>query len=240
MHTTEFVSASEAAPASELAPANGITPTGEPAPTLTYGPPQWARRSFTGGFAGADFVLQPDGTLRCPANHPLYPQERRPERDSSLRVVYAARIGDCRDCLVRAQCQETLLTLKPRRVSAVFWPLPSDQGLTAAPMLGPPALPACSPVLWGDWPRCHIRRNWLKVVRSETVDVTMGAIAPHAHTAGADEPVSIRQQRAHWRFSWQQRLARNARPVTAPFFTVTIHGLSASFAHIYAFGLLAA
>ncbi len=234
MHTTEF------APASESAPANEPAPASESAPTLTYGPPQWARRSFTGGFAGADFVLQPDGTLRCPANHPLYPQERRPERDGSLRVVYAARIGDCRNCLVRTQCQETLLTLKPRRVSAVFWPLPSDQGLTSAPILGPPALPSCSPVLWGDWPRCHIRRNWLKVVRSETVDVTMGAIPTHDHTAGTDEHVSTRQQRAHWRFSWQQRLARNARHVTAPSLTVTIHGLSASFAHIYAFGLLAA
>jgi hypothetical protein len=45
------------------------------------------------------------------------------------------------------------------------------------------------------------------------------------------------EQRAHWRFSWEQRLARNARPVTAPSLTITIHGLSASFAHLYAFGL---
>jgi hypothetical protein len=41
-------------------------------------------------------LAPPDGTLRCPANHPLYPQERRPERNGSLRVLYAARIGHCR------------------------------------------------------------------------------------------------------------------------------------------------
>ena len=49
----------------------------------SYGPPQWARPSFTHGFPGSAFTPQPDGTLRCPANHPLYPQERRSERNGS-------------------------------------------------------------------------------------------------------------------------------------------------------------
>src|SRR3989440_7125795 len=117
MRTTEFAPAFGAS----LAPASEPTPTAEPAPTLSYGPPQWARRSFTRGYPGSAFTPQADGSLLCPANHPLYPQERRPERDGSLRVLYAARIGDCRDCLVRARCQENLLTIKPRRASAVFW-----------------------------------------------------------------------------------------------------------------------
>ena len=76
-------------------------------------------------FPGSAFTPQPDGTLRCPANHPLYLQERRPERDGSLRILYAARIGHCRSCPLRAQCQESSTTLKPRRVSAVLWPLSS-------------------------------------------------------------------------------------------------------------------
>lgn len=236
MRTTEFAPAFGASPAPATEPASAS----EPAPTLTYGPPQWARRSFTRGYPGSAFTPQADGSLLCPANHSLSPQERRHERYGSLRVLYAARISDCRDCLVRAQCQENLLTIKPRRVSAVFWPLPSKQVLTSAPILGPPQPPACFPVMWGDWPRCHIRRNWLKVVRSETVDVTMGAPPTQDRTARTDEHMITRAQRAHWRFSWQQRLARNARPVTAPSLTITIHGLSASFAHIYAFDLLTA
>ncbi len=85
---------------------------------VAYGPPQWARPSFTHGFPGSAFTPQPDGTLRCPAHHPLYLQEQRPERDGSLRVLYAARIGHCRSCPLRAQCQESRTTLKPRRVSA--------------------------------------------------------------------------------------------------------------------------
>src|SRR6266702_1614636 len=142
MRTTEFAAACGASPASaaEPAPAREPAPAAEPAPTLSYGPPHWARRAFTRGYPGSTFTPQPDGSLLCPAHHPLSPQERRPERDGSLRVVSAARIGDCRDCLVRAQCQENLLTIKPRRVSAVFWPLPSNQvltsmGLTCSPQL---------------------------------------------------------------------------------------------------------
>src|SRR6266852_1875854 len=74
----EPVQASEPVKASELVKADA---------SVSYGPAQWARRSFTKGFAGADFALQPDGTLRCPADHPLYPQERRAERDGSVRVL---------------------------------------------------------------------------------------------------------------------------------------------------------
>jgi hypothetical protein len=70
MRITEFAPVSEPALVSESAP-------------MEYGPPQWARPSFTGGFPGSAFRPQPDGPLLCPAHHPLYPQERRPERGGS-------------------------------------------------------------------------------------------------------------------------------------------------------------
>jgi hypothetical protein len=54
------------------------------------------------------------------------------------------------------------------------------------------------------------------------------------------EEVFTRAQRAHWRLSWDQRLARNARSPDAPTLTVTLHGLPASFAHAFGFDLLAA
>jgi hypothetical protein len=92
MRITEFAPA-EAAPDPVLRPS-------EPAP-VAYGPPQWARQSYTKGEAFADFSLQANGTLHCPAGHPLYAQERRPERNGSLRVLYAARIAHCRACSLR-------------------------------------------------------------------------------------------------------------------------------------------
>ena len=70
-----------------------------------------------GRFTGADFPLQPDGTLQCPAGHALHRQERRREADGSLRVVYAACLRDCRPCPLRVQCQwEGHETRKPRPV----------------------------------------------------------------------------------------------------------------------------
>src|SRR5260221_7245791 len=135
---------------------------------MTYGPPQWARPSFTGGFPGSAFTLQPDGTLRCPADRPLYPQERRPERDGSLRVLYAARISHCRSCPLRAQCQESSTTIKPRRGRAVLWPLASSLSASSpTPSETSQPLPP-SPVVWKDRPRCRIRPAWLKTLRSAT------------------------------------------------------------------------
>jgi len=250
MRTTEFAPAFEASPtpATEPAPATEPTPATEPAPvTEVYGPPQWAHRSFTGGFPGSAFTSQADGSLLCPANHPLYPQERRSERNGSSRLLYAARIGDCRRCELRAQCQESPSTSKPRRVSAVFWPLSAHEQIPSSPVLGPPsplpkpidALPT-HPVLWADWPRCQIRRNWLKVVRSETVGVAMGATPLQEPSTGTKEQVMTRAQRAHWRLSWHERFVRNAPPSTASQLTLTLHGLPATFANAYGFALLEA
>ncbi len=59
-------------------------------------PPQWAHAARKGSLGGHDFLPQPDGTLRCRQGATLYPQERRPEHDGTVRVLYAARIADCR------------------------------------------------------------------------------------------------------------------------------------------------
>ncbi len=150
MRTTEFAPA-QVGESAETAPDPVLRPS---EPTLvTYGPPQWARSSYTKGFAGADFSPQPDGTLRCPAGRPLYAQARRKEANGSLRVLYAARIGHCRSCPLREQCQESATTIKARRVSAVYWPVSSCSSISGeSPAVPgePSPLPVPHPVLWGD------------------------------------------------------------------------------------------
>jgi hypothetical protein len=42
---------------------------------------------------------------------------------------------------LRAKCQESSSTVKPRRVSAVFWPLPAKPQAPSAPVLKPPSPP---------------------------------------------------------------------------------------------------
>jgi hypothetical protein len=183
--------------------------------------------------------LQPDGTLRCPANHPLYSQERRPERNGPVRVLYAARIGHCRDCLLRLQCQESCSSVKPRRVSAVFWPLSSPHADSPPPLENASSPPPLAAVVWKDWPRCRIRRGWLKVIRSETVRLESSITPMQSPVMTTSEEVFTRAQRAHGRLSWDQRLVRNARPSNATPLSVTLHGLPTTFAQSFGFDLLA-
>jgi hypothetical protein len=124
-----------------------------------FGPPQWARPARVGSLGGHDFLLQPDGTLRCRHGATLYPQERRPEHAGTVRVLYAARIADCRSCPLRLPCQgHGPSTKKPRRVSAVLHPLPQPAPAPPAPA----SLSAPHPILWGDWSRCQPRRAWMR------------------------------------------------------------------------------
>lgn len=191
------------------------------APAPTYTQPQWAKAAQMGGFPGHAFIPQEDGSLRCPVGAPLYATERRPEHDGSIRVVYSARIGACRACPLRQECQGYgAHTKKPRRVSAVLWPLP-DKVSQTIPDLAP--LPAPGPIQWGDWSRTQNRRAWLELLRSQTVIVTLAAKQPPP-VASPSAPIT-RPQRAHWRLSWAQRLARNAAPANL------------AQAHIHLFGI---
>ncbi len=119
LRTTEFAAALP--PQSEQA----ATSPASSAPTSGYGPPTTATSFKTGRFTGADFPLQPDGSLRCPAGQSLTAHEWRREADGSLRVVYGASIRSCRPCALRAQCQwNGSATAKPRQVSVLLQPLP--------------------------------------------------------------------------------------------------------------------
>ncbi len=216
MRTTEF------APAQ---PPSLPAPVPDKSPSVTYGPPEWARAARVGSLAGHDFTLQPDGTLRCPAHHPLYAQERRPERDGTVRVLYAARLSHCRPCPLREHCQgHGTQTSKPRRVSAVFRPIAST---APSPGQSPPD-PPVHPILWGDWSRCQTRREWLRLLRTQTVTVTSVPDASRLEPA-ATSPLT-RRQRAHWRLSWAQRLARNARSPSRPSVQIHLFGIPLAFA----------
>ncbi|MDQ6661431.1 MAG: hypothetical protein M3Z24_10750 [Chloroflexota bacterium] len=207
LRTTEFAAAIPAQ--------NGPTATHPPSspPLAGYGSPTSASSWKTGRFTGADFPLQPDGTLCCPAGQPLHPQERRREADGSLRVVYAASIRHCRPCPLREQCQwEGHATAKPRQVSLLLHPL--QVGL--------------APVLWGDWSRRAHRRACIQLMRQQRIEVSLSPAAT-ASPPTVDVILS-RAQRAHSRLSWAGRLVRNARPSTAGHLTIKLFGIPAPFA----------
>ena len=114
------------------------------APSSGYAPPEVGSAWKAGRFSGHDFTLQPDGTLRCPANQELRVQEQRREIDGSLRVVYGASIRRCRPCPLREQCQwNGSETHKPRQVSLLLHPLGASPAPLHRPGLEPQRVPAC-------------------------------------------------------------------------------------------------
>ncbi len=182
-------------------------------PASGYGPPTTATSWKTGRFTGADFPLQPDGTLRCPAGATLTPQERRREVDGSLRVVYAASIRQCRPCPLREQCQwNGSATAKPRQVSVLLHPLAVGS----------------APLLWRDWSRREHRRACMQLVRHQRIEVSLPP--PAAVSPGTANVILSRAQRAHSRLTWQERLARNARGSTTGQVTIKLFGIPDSFA----------
>src|SRR5438034_6927338 len=184
------------------------------APVSGYGPPTTATSWKTGRFTGADFPLQPDGTLRCPAGQKLLAHERRREADGSLRVVYAASIRSCRPCPLREQCQwQGGATKKPRQVSVLLHPL----------------VVGSEPILWRDWNRRHHRRACIQLVRHQCVKVEVEPPTT-ARLTVTPAPLS-RAHRAHSRLSWAERLARNARPLTAGRVTIKLFGVPQAFAN---------
>jgi hypothetical protein len=196
------------------------------ASSVVYGSPEWARTARVGIFAGTDFTEQPDGTLCCPAGHPLYAQERRAEENGTVRVVYAARIADCRRCPLREQCQgHGKDTKHPRRVSAVLRPI----GTRPLSTISPPEPKASHPILWGDWSRCQTRRNFINLLSTQTVTITV--MPGPSQSSGPPDPVPLtRQQRAHWRLSWAQRLSRNVAKPSLPLISIRLFGIPTAFA----------
>jgi hypothetical protein len=120
----------------EFAPA--LSEAKEQPPVAGYGKSTVAVAFKVGRFSGRDFALQPDGTLRCPADQKLLAHSPCREADGSLRVVYGASIRSCRSCRLREQCQwNGTATAKPRQVSVLLRPL----------RVG------AAPLLWHDWKR---------------------------------------------------------------------------------------
>jgi hypothetical protein len=103
-----------------------------------------------------------------------------------------------------------------------------------------PEKPALLPVIWGDWQRCSIRRRWFQLLRSQTVILPSATVQREKKQDSQPPDIQTRAQRAHWRLSWNERLARNARPSSALPLAIILHGLPATFALFFGFALVAA
>ncbi len=188
-------------------------PSPHTTPPSGYAPPHVGLPWKAGRFSGQDFALQPDGTLRCPADQKLIPHEQRREADGSLRVVYGASIRSCRPCPLREQCQwQGSATAKPRQVSVLLHPL----------------IVGSEPIRWYDWSRRSHRRACIQLVRHQCVKIEVESLTTTLLTVPS-APLS-RAQRTHSRLSWAERLARNTHPPTAGRVTIKLFGVPEDFA----------
>jgi hypothetical protein len=196
-------------------------------------------------WAFSDFVLQPDGT---DASVWLITPSRCKSADLSATALYAWSMVLAHVIAVPVLFEISVKKPQQRRSLGKSVPLfgpPHPPHLLRprlhrqqAPLmlrepLPSPAESAPFPVLWGDWPRCSIRRRWFQLLRSQTVILPSERIHPEKKQDSIVPERQTRAQRAHWRLSWDERLARNTCPSTDTFLKVTIHGLPATFAPLF-------
>ncbi len=212
------------------------TPSAE-ALVASYGPLElaqpWAKARRR--FSAQDFQVLDDDTLQCPAGKRLRVRERRKLETGHLRILYTAKMVDCRPCPLAAQCVGRGASgERPRRVSGVRklvgWQL------RAAPIAGHEQAPdaaedgpgrsSAHEVRWCDIGGRRVRRELVTQLRRQRVliDGPQGGISPPPRAAAS--PVWTRAQRAHRRLGWATRVARNALPADAPHYTVTLFGIA--------------
>ena len=177
----------------------------EDSPPEEYGPWQWAA-SFgraTGLICAEDFVLQEDGKLRCPAGASLWLSEVRQENAFTQRAVYLAYQTACQPCLLREHCLASgAKGDRARRVSAVrrLLPPPAPVPVERKPVL-------LGSIRWVDVAGRALRRTWMTHWRRQYVEILPLTDMPQSVSPPARPPRAVR---SHHRWSWQDRLARNA------------------------------
>ncbi|MEW6737792.1 MAG: hypothetical protein AB1489_41310 [Acidobacteriota bacterium] len=85
-----------------------------------------AKGRSKGKFAGDDFKLQEDGTIRCPANKILTIASKR-KTPRYERIIYEASIADCKKCNLAADCMEKGKTVKRGRSFSICLPIISAE-----------------------------------------------------------------------------------------------------------------
>jgi len=215
-----------------------------PAPAQTgdlvpiYGPLElsqpWAKARRR--FSAQDFRFGEGDTLMCPTGKVLRPRERRRQPNGDLRVLYAAKVHDCRTCPQAGAClgrgeagQEGRRVSGVRRV--VGWQM--QPSLISEQPGQPVAKPeqegqAVRALEWCDLGGRAVRRGLVRQLRQQQVSITSLGAAPTA--APEEARVWTRAERARRRRSWAERLARNACGEATPRWSVTLPGVTPALA----------
>lgn len=224
------------AEATDATPTEPVTSTAAPIPS--------AER-----FGPSAFVRDPQGEVQCPAGHRMHRVESRMRSDGP-RERYQAPRCVCEACPLSPRCRRTpgltkgrivdlplastdaassvaLASTPPVAKAARRLPLPVESPTPSATGTAP-ARPRYLPVwqqpapYWTDLPASTMRRELHDTLDRQHVDISAQAPEP----AHPPVPRMIeRDQRAHRRRTWHERLACNARRRNRPPLTIHAFGV---------------
>ena len=133
------------------------------------------------------------------------------------RAVYLAYQTDCLKCSLREQCLDPgAKGNRARRVSAVRHLLPPPASVERKPV-------RLGPLRWVDVAGRALRRKWMAHWRRQYVEMLPLAGMPKSVSSPPRPPRAVR---SHHRWSWHDRLARNAG-FGPPQLRVTVAGVPA-------------
>lgn len=236
-----------AAPAIEEVPA-AATPlvavpatetTDVPERVPTYGPlglsHDWVKAPRP--FSAQAFTVGEGDILICPAGNVLRPCERREQTNGELRILYAAKVRDCRSChQVEACLGEHGAVKRGRRVSGTRQVVGWQE---RPPVSEPPSeenggressSEEVRVLQWGDGGGRRVRRELIATLRRQQVTITGRERQIECSLAKASARLWSRAERAHRRQSWACRLARNAATSETPNFHVIVCGIAPALA----------
>jgi hypothetical protein len=212
------------------------TPTVDPqlAPSPKYGAmvavPGWGQSRHK--YSGKDFKIIDDEAIECPAGHQMDRQEVRYNRVGDMQLVFGIKATICRACPVIQHCHaDRSINTRGRRILVTRAKLPTPPPLAEVPeIIVKHSLSALKlgtqAIIWTDIPATQFRRT-LKC-NLERNQIQIEAVSAHHQAIDSANPLLTRQQRAHRRLSWEQRLKRNQLQGQEVNWKVQLFGVSGS------------
>jgi hypothetical protein len=188
-------------------------------------------------YAAPSFRVGENDSLICPEGKVLRVEERRVEANGELRVLYGAKVVECRRCAVAEACLgEKGEVKRGRRVSGVRQVVGKHQPKAVArEQAGSEEGAALAGeqghrLHWADIGGRRVRRELVKTLRRQQVSLTRAGRQGVDEVAKPGERAQSRAERAHRRLSWASRLVRNVVDAASSSWSVMLPGVAPALA----------
>jgi hypothetical protein len=206
------------------------------APPPKYGPmivaPNWGQSRHK--YSGKDFKVIEDESIECPAGHRMDRQEIRFNRVGDMQMLFGIKSTVCRQCPVIQHCHADRSTnSRGRRILVTRQKRPTPPALAEVPEIivisnAASIQRGIEAIIWTDLPATQLRRQLRGNLQCHQVEIE-SLIAPGEFSESAKRMIT-RNQRAHRRLSWEQRLKRNQLKRNTAHWKVQLFGISSGLA----------